>query len=127
MLQASNSRWQHPSTGWGAEKTQKSGGIFFCEINMTYTFFTHMAQFSNSFGLAIDNFYKNLCFIGCLLKKIKVLITFLSDRNGGRLKVSHTQKNKGFDYLEQRKQTQLLWKGPSIEMLGKSNFMPLLL
>ena len=61
---------------------------------MTYTFFTHMAQFSNSFGLAIDNFYKNLCFIGCLLKKIKVLITFLSDRNGGRLKVSHTQKTK---------------------------------
>ena len=52
---------------------------------------------------------------------------FLSDRNGGRLKVSHTQKNKGFDYLEQRKQTQLLWKGPSIEMLGESNFMPLLL
>ena len=93
---------------------------------MTYTFFTHMAQFSNSFGLAIDNVYKNICFIGCLLKKSSNNF-FLSDRNGGRLKVSHTQKNKGFDYLEQRKQTQLLWKGPSIEMLGESNFMPLLL
>ena len=76
MLQASNSRWQHPSTGWGAEKTQKSGGIFFCEKNMTYTFFTHMAQFSNYFGLAIDNFYKKSLLHWMPIKKIKVLITF---------------------------------------------------
>ena len=95
---------------------------------MTYTFFTHMAQFSNYFGLAIDNFYKKSLLHWMPIKKNQSSNNFfLSDRNGGRLKVSHTQKNKGFDYLEQRKQTQLLWKGPSIEMLGESNFMPLLL
>ena len=39
-------------------------------------FFTHMAQFSNYFGLAIDNFYKKSLLHWMPITKIKVLITF---------------------------------------------------